>query len=195
MILTCPDCATRYFVDDAKVGAGGRKVRCAACGTSWRATSEEPLELTVGEPTAAAPAPEIRTFRLDPAELPATELPKAFRAETERKKRARRAAVAGMIWGGLAVLFLALFGAAYLFRQSVVDLAPQAAGAYAAVGLEVNAVGLTFEGVKAEPSLIEGAPSVTVTGTLRNVTGTDRTPPPLKVSIRNTDADAMFIAK
>jgi predicted Zn finger-like uncharacterized protein len=187
MILTCPECATRYFVDDGKLPSGGRTVRCAACKASWRATAEEPLELTVdGEEGAIARAPaatEPKTFRTDPADLPATELPKAFRAETERKKRMRRAAVAGILWGGVGAAFLALFAGAYLFRQNVVDLAPQAAGAYAAVGVDVNAVGLAFEGVKAEPTLMNGAPVVKVTGTLRNVTSKDRTSPPLKVAL------------
>ncbi len=180
MILTCPECATRYFVDDAKLGASGRTVRCASCGSSWRAAAEEPLELTPDR--AEGVAAEPRTFA-DPAEMPATDIPKAFRAETERKKRVRQAMVAGIIWGGLAVLFLGLFAAAYLFRQKVVDLMPEAAGAYAAVGVEVNAVGLLFEGVKAEPTLLNGAPGVAVTGTLRNVTSTNRSSPPLKVSL------------
>ena len=32
MILTCPDCATSYFVDDSKIPADGRLVKCASCG-------------------------------------------------------------------------------------------------------------------------------------------------------------------
>src|SRR5579864_4151596 len=35
MILTCPNCATRYTVDDAKFPAAGRKVRCAKCTNVW----------------------------------------------------------------------------------------------------------------------------------------------------------------
>ena len=31
MILTCPECATSYFVDDSKVPAG-RQVKCSNCG-------------------------------------------------------------------------------------------------------------------------------------------------------------------
>src|SRR6185295_4338278 len=35
MILTCPQCATRYQVDGAKFPAAGRNVRCAKCGNVW----------------------------------------------------------------------------------------------------------------------------------------------------------------
>src|ERR1700689_3809477 len=46
MILTFPDCATRYFVEDERLGEAGRSVRCGSCGGRWTATPEAPLELT-----------------------------------------------------------------------------------------------------------------------------------------------------
>src|SRR4051812_19618710 len=45
MILTCPECASRYFVDDSKVGATGRVVRCASCGNRWTARNEDSDDL------------------------------------------------------------------------------------------------------------------------------------------------------
>src|ERR1700759_947441 len=46
MILTCPECATSYFVDDARVPPAGRKVKCSHCGANW-----------VAQPEGAPPAP------------------------------------------------------------------------------------------------------------------------------------------
>ena len=37
MILTCPSCHTRFQADEAALRRpGGRLVRCANCGHSWR---------------------------------------------------------------------------------------------------------------------------------------------------------------
>ena len=52
MILTCPECATSYFVDDARVPASGRMVRCSSCGARWRAMPDGEVEREL-EPSEA----------------------------------------------------------------------------------------------------------------------------------------------
>jgi predicted Zn finger-like uncharacterized protein len=44
MKITCPNCATRYDVDDARFVPDGRSVRCAECDESWFVPAPEPIE-------------------------------------------------------------------------------------------------------------------------------------------------------
>lgn len=183
MILTCPSCATSYFTPDEAIGVGGRNVRCKTCKHTWRATLDEPLELSA---TAAA-EPASFAGREEPvpeslAETPAPELPKAFRARAEQQRRLRRAATHGVVWAGVASGFAALLGAAWLFRVDVVEMVPRAAAAYAAVGLTVNPTGLDFEAVTARP-LPNDPGKVLVSGALRNVRDNERIAPPVRVAL------------
>ena len=50
MILTCPECGTRYVVKDGAIPSGGRQVRCASCKHSWHQDPE------AADPTEEAPA-------------------------------------------------------------------------------------------------------------------------------------------
>ncbi len=45
MIITCPDCATRYDVDDERFTPSGRSVRCTSCGESWFVPAPEELDV------------------------------------------------------------------------------------------------------------------------------------------------------
>lgn len=54
MIITCPDCSTRYSVDPAAIGQTGRSVRCARCGQTWH---QEPEAADESPATAPPPAP------------------------------------------------------------------------------------------------------------------------------------------
>jgi predicted Zn finger-like uncharacterized protein len=178
MILTCPDCATRYFVDEAKLGPNGRKVRCASCGASWRAEAEgEPLDLTPAEPATAPAAVVSEPVR------PADALPKSFRAQQEQRRRTRQAVAAGVVWASLAAGFIAVVLAAVIFRVQVVRLWPRTAGAYAALRLPVNPFGLQPEDVRASPGLKDGHAMLFVQGVERNVEASPRPAAPLQVRL------------
>nr|MBP8063312.1 FxLYD domain-containing protein [Brevundimonas sp.] len=177
-------CATSYFTPDEAIGASGRTVRCKSCRHTWRATLDEPLELSQSSMPSEAVSfghrdePEPESL----AETPAPELPKAFRARAEQQRRLRRAATHGVVWAGIASGFAALLASAWLFRVEVVEIAPRAAAAYAAVGLTVNPTGLDFEAVSAKP-LPNDPGKVIVSGALRNVRDNERIAPPVRVAL------------
>lgn len=185
MILTCPSCATSYFAPDDAIGSTGRTVRCQACGNSWRATLDEPLELTAAYP-AAVPTAAAAPVEAEPAEslaeTPASELPGAFRARAEQQRRLRRAAAHGAVWAGLASVFVGLLGAAWLFRVEVVELAPRTAAAYAAVGMPVNRTGLEFEALTARAAPNDPG-QVLISGALRNIRDREIAAPPVRVAL------------
>lgn len=190
MILTCPSCATSYFTPDEAIGPGGRSVRCKTCQHTWRATLDEPLELSEAPPVVAKTVPQETTSfgkREEPeseslAETPAPELPKAYRAKVEQQRRLRRAATHGVVWAGIASGFALLLGAAWLFRVEVVEMMPRTAAAYAAVGMEVNPTGLDFEALTGR-ALPNDPGKIVISGALRNVRDNERVAPPVRVAL------------
>ncbi len=188
MILTCPACATSYFVPDEAIGPNGRRVRCKACGHDWRATLEdEPLELSAAaeEPVVEAAGFGKREEASDTlAETPAPELPRAFRAKAEQQRKMRRAATQGAVWAALAVVFLALIGAAFAFRLPIVQAWPQAAAVYKVVGAPVNLAGLEFEAVGIRLAPYDPG-KVVVSGALRNIRDNEVVAPPVRVALLN----------
>ena len=188
MILTCPDCATRYFVDDERLGDGGRAVRCGSCGGRWTARAEAPLDLVhspeigaIAETPFARSEPEPGSTML--RDLPAEDLPKVFRAQAQTKEKVREAATSGVVWAGLVAGFIFLIGLAVFMRQDIATLWPRTAGAYAMAGLPVNLVGLTIEGQHAQPALKDGHAVLSVSGALRNVRDRAVVAPPLRISL------------
>jgi predicted Zn finger-like uncharacterized protein len=187
MILTCPECATRYFVPDDKVGPDGRTVKCSSCGNRWTAHGEPALELFVdaheGATVRAAADP---VFDEQPVSaLPGEELPKVFRQKADTDRRVREAVTTGVVWAGMAVAMVAMVASAVIFRVNVVKLWPGSAAAYAGVGLPVNRLGLTIENIRAEAALQDGHAALSVTGIIRNVEDKPAAAPPLRVTLIN----------
>jgi predicted Zn finger-like uncharacterized protein len=184
MILSCPNCATQYQVNEAVIGVRGRTVRCAACKTTWHADTPIDLRYSEGRPKdelelkEEAPKAKEELF-----EVKAKKLPGKYRAMLEDKKRLRALAVEGIIWGGLAAIAIATFVLAYVLRVDIVKAFPRIAGAYAMVGLKVNPTHLEFEKHTAEVAFKGGRFVVTVKAQIKNLSNKAVPVPPVRVTL------------
>lgn len=204
MILTCPECATSYFVDDSRIPPGGRTVKCSSCAHRWTATLEaqpveaEPARLEAEleparEPAEAPPEPAADQAR-EPVRAEAQPVPEddleIVAAEPDTRPRpqptmpVRKGPLGAVVaWGVMAAGVAALVGGAIVFREQVVKLWPDSSGAYAGIGLPVNSLGLVIEGVKAEPTFQGGRPVLSVTGSVRNVADHAAEAPPIRIDL------------
>jgi predicted Zn finger-like uncharacterized protein len=183
MILTCPECATSYFVDDLRIPRLGRMVKCTTCGNRWRAFQDrhEPEKeapeddlIVEGPPGEAPPDDDIEFVSAPVAPV---------RKPAEKKKPSLLLIVAASV---ILVLGLA-GGAVVLLRQQIAGMFPGTAPLFSAIGLPVNMIGLVLEGVKSKAMLQAGRPVWSVTGAVRNVVDEPVAAPPIRLSLLDKD--------
>lgn len=73
MLIVCPSCASRYSIDDDKIGASGRKVRCASCRSDFFVSLADDRAHMPAEPAQAETAAAVTeaAASLEPAMTPA----------------------------------------------------------------------------------------------------------------------------
>lgn len=210
MILTCPECATRFSTKAEAIGPNGRTVRCSQCSTTWFA-SADPDILSLNDIQATV-TPDFGTDRrasdrdenrsVDEFDIPeitsgAAEeggdpAPHAvIRDKAERKKVKRRLLSVAMIWiVTLAILGIALV-TAWFFRAQIVERFPAAAGIYEALGVEANANGLEIFEIEVARGDNEGVPVVFVNGKVKNTDLRVREIPMIELSFVNANKEVL----
>lgn len=194
MIVTCPSCSTRYLVDPAAIGQGGRRVKCARCGHLWRESAVEPV--------VAPPPPEPQPVLVGPAAWAATpssaaghitNLPVVI-TPRRRDGPAVGLALAVLLVGGLA-------GVGYFARDSIVRFWPPAIRLYDTIGVpvaqpvETGALGrgLVLRNLEVRRVAGSGVEQVVVTGRVENRALVTRPVPPIEV--RLLDASRTVVAR
>jgi predicted Zn finger-like uncharacterized protein len=208
MIITCPSCATQFFVPDDKIGPHGRRVRCAKCAEQWlqkpepampRARAPKPA-LDDDDPFATPAYEEGRDddldFEDDVAQMadrlgvddePDDDDDDAAIADTVAPPARRRGAWAG--WVLLLLVLAGLGGGGYVARQPIVDFWPPAARAYQLARLDVAEpvmYGLSIQNVTSERAIDSGQRVLLVSGDVVNDAVQSKPLPRLRVAL--TDA-------
>jgi predicted Zn finger-like uncharacterized protein len=165
MILTCPQCATRYHVDPEALGALGRTVRCASCGRRW----------SVKPP---ADKPQVVEFS-----APAPGSAGATRPAATPEQVPSRPSVS--LFGWLAVILIALLGAsAVIGRNEIVEALPATATLYQKLHLPIALDhGLEFQQITSTRLQEGGIAVLVVEGAIVNVTHHGRAVPPIRITL------------
>lgn len=177
MILTCPNCSTRYLLNSSMLGAEGRKVRCANCAHVW---FQEPDDFIPDEdiPDVTRP-PEVD----DDEPIPrATNLPARGDEDIEEIEDSRRYAM--MVF---AALFIAGLVGLFAGREALVKAFPESNRLFAMLSMQPPAPGegLAFENIKAiERTAIDGRKMIRISGEIANLTGDTITLPPIEARLK-----------
>ena len=206
MILTCPECSTRFQVPAESLGEG-RTVRCSRCSHRWFQTPE-PDEPSVApeeaaaeedaapdEPEAPAPEPEFDEPADNGEAEPAEEELDPFADDPSPPRGARAAArqaaeaddgggqkLATVLWVVLFLVVAGVVGSAIGFRSAVMATWPAAEGVYDMVGLgpEPPGAGLGLRNVRWKAATQGDATVLRVEGEVANLTDRVRPVPPIE---------------
>lgn len=194
MILTCPECATRYQTDVAAFMPDGRKVRCAKCGHVWfqAPPAPEPEFAEIEE----TPEPPVMTEAAIPQRAAYAPTPIAASSVSAERQRPptrwlERLGVA-VGWLALAGIVLVIGWSAVRYRQDIASLWPQSSSLYAALGLPVNARGIAFTDVTYRRETEDGQSVLAISGKLVNISTHELSVPPIRVALIDNDRRELY---
>jgi len=196
MILTCPECSTRYMSQEGTIGVNGRTVRCARCETVWFVEGVDPDSLALEDNQAVLiePAPETEPEIQPELPLMTTQTVGAhtmMRNKAEAEKLGKRMRVIRAIW---AVSLIGLLGAAslaYFKRQAIVDASPKAATIYQAFGMNVKAKGLDISNVESEMLIVDGETILRVSGQVDNLSSKQASSNIIQLMLENRSGESV----
>ncbi len=184
MILTCPNCTTRYLVAAESIGAEGRQVRCASCSYTWYQDPQYPS----AETEAASPPepafssdPDLSKYDI-PIESGVSAYSQSLAASNTKSPAESAPAPYGLKLAFWLLLVLALLTAGTVFHGSVIKYLPLTEPIYALSGM-YSSKGVALTDIRVKKLQAKGAPRYTITCKIINLSDTARRLPALTVSL------------
>lgn len=199
MILTCPECATRFSAESEAIGPNGRTVRCSQCSATWFASADpDILSLNEIQNTAAladvikdADQIEDTASKFVEGNPSESEPHAVLRDMAERKKVRRRLFWVGMIWLTTLLLLTVTAVIAFLLRAQIVEKFPSKLALYEAVGVEASETGLIIHKILTAYGDVDGTPVLFINGEIKNYDLQARDVPLVQINFKNDNGEIL----
>lgn len=197
MILTCPQCTTRYLLQANVLAPEGRNVKCSSCGEVWfQLPDPDELAELSGPAEDEAESSNDDESGSDFDDIPEGVKPeievdlvdsgggRTTAAEDEERERLPFKALAGG-YAAAACVFFVILGGLIMAKGSMLSTWPASAALYQALGMSVAlpGEGLVFDQLAAQSK--QG--QVTIEGQIINLTGHKQIIPAIEASLRTQD--------
>jgi predicted Zn finger-like uncharacterized protein len=182
MILSCPECQTRYQADATQFPQEGRKVRCAKCGHVWHQAPPEP------DPAPGPPASVPEQANFDPGTQGVGQ-EKVLRTPA-RSWSERLGLLAG--WATLGAVLVLIGWTGFRFREQISTLWPQTSSLFATFGVAANAHGIAIDDTSYRRETEHGQPVWVVSGKLVNRSSHELAVPPVRVALTGKDQRELY---
>jgi predicted Zn finger-like uncharacterized protein len=196
MIITCPQCSSRYLLSAYALAPEGRKVKCSGCGEVWHQNPDH-------DELRPAPSEKPESFKeslghLGHTELEFRDIPESVKplrdlpplSSAPKKGNPRLSPIQSGYATALAV-FCLLSGLMVMQRQAIVDRWLPSAALFDAAGLSftVPGEGLMFDVVSVTTEKKDNAEIFNIEGRILNITPRSLNVPYLYADIRDADGE------
>ena len=185
MILTCPECSTRYVVDPAAIGASGRTVRCSRCEHSWA----EPPPEDLPPPESSRPPPPPPPLSADRRSRPRPKGTNLPALPTQKTSKAP-----AILWTLVVLVFVGGIGAARYYSQFIMERVPQTEAVFAAIGFGPEAPGAGLQLQVSKPVFTKraGKTVVTIKGFVVNISDKARVVPEMILKVHDKNKNVIL---
>ena len=201
MILTCPECATRYLAKEGSIGPNGRTVRCSKCKTTWFVASDldelalKDNQIEIITAASAAGGNKVEDEEVIRKEPVVAEIKLGahvdIRDRADSKRRGRRIKTVALIWLIPLIIISVVIGLAYISRKEIVNKWPKTATLYKQLGIDVSLTGLVIEDPIIRHSIIENKSVLVVNSAIRNISSKTQNIPLIKLSLHDVSGQEL----
>lgn len=173
MVVTCPQCAKRYMLDEMLLPQEGRQVRCVTCHHVWKQVPNEGFQ------------PPI------PAFIGNADIGLQMNVSSEKPK------TSWMGWIAFAAIFTIGFSTLILGRNYIVTHWPPAEKYYELLGLQINipGVGLAITNASSQIRQEGSIDMIRIMGSVVNTSKRAQTIPPLHIKLMGDSSHPKCLEK